>query len=49
MNTIIYLGGFRLPDNNGSAIRALGLTRTFQSLGFNVELGGIKSPDPIFP
>jgi glycosyltransferase involved in cell wall biosynthesis len=40
MNTIIYLGGFRLPDNNGSAIRALGLTRTFQSLGFNVELGG---------
>lgn len=40
MNTIIYLGGFRLPDNNSSAIRALGLTRAFQSLGFNVELGG---------
>jgi len=39
-NTIIYIGGFRLPDNNSSAVRALGITKVFNDLGFNVELGG---------
>jgi glycosyltransferase involved in cell wall biosynthesis len=40
MNTIIYIGGFQLPDNNSSAVRALGITKMLINLGYKVELGG---------
>ena len=38
--TILYVGGFRLPDKNSSAIRVLGIARMLNDLGYNTKVGG---------
>lgn len=38
--TIVYAGGFALPDRNASAQRVLGNARLFRSLGYEVVLVG---------
>jgi len=45
-NTILLCGGFQLPDRNASAVRALGIARLIQSLGYNVYvLGKLENED----
>ena len=39
--TIIYVGGFELPDKNAAAQRVLSNAKIFRALGFNVLLIGI--------
>lgn len=36
--TIIYIGGFVLPDKNAAAQRVMGLAKGFRELGYNVVL-----------
>ena len=38
--TILYIGGFKLPDRNSSAIRVLGIARMFNDLGYDIKVGG---------
>lgn len=38
---IIYVGGFRLPDQNGSAIRANDISKTLIQLNYTIHLGGL--------
>lgn len=38
--TILYVGGFRLPDKNSSAIRVLGIARMLNDLGYITKVGG---------
>ena len=38
--TILYVGGFRLPDRNSSAIRVLGIARMLNDLGYDTKVGG---------
>ena len=44
--TIIYTGGFELPDKNAAAQRVLANAKTFRDLGFNVVLIGIDKSLP---
>jgi glycosyltransferase involved in cell wall biosynthesis len=44
-DTLIIAGGFRLPNGNAAAVRAIGLARLFQSLGLDVIILGKISPD----
>ncbi len=39
--TIIYIGGFELPDRNAAAHRVLNNSRMLRALGYNVVLAGI--------
>ena len=39
--TIIYVGGFELPDKNAAAQRVLANAKIFRELGFNVVLVGV--------
>lgn len=39
--TIIYIGGFELPDKNAAAQRVLSNAKIFRDLGFNVVLVGV--------
>ena len=39
--TIIYVGGFELPDKNAAAQRVLSNAKIFRELGFNVVLIGV--------
>ncbi len=39
--TIIYVGGFELPDKNAAAQRVLANAKIFRDLGYNVVLVGI--------
>lgn len=36
MNTIIYIGGFELPDKNAAAQRVIGNAKALRKLGYNV-------------
>ncbi len=40
--TIIYIGGFELPDKNAAAHRVLGNGKVFRELGYNVVFIGIS-------
>lgn len=40
-NTIIYIGGFELPDKNAAAQRVIANGKIFRSLGFNMIYVGI--------
>lgn len=44
--TIIYVGGFELPDKNAAAQRVLANAKIFRELGFNVVLVGIDKSLP---
>jgi glycosyltransferase involved in cell wall biosynthesis len=44
--TIIYTGGFELPDKNAAAQRVLANAKIFRELGFNVVLIGIDKTLP---
>jgi len=44
--TIIYTGGFELPDKNAAAQRVLSNAKIFRDLGFNVVLVGIDKSLP---
>ena len=47
---ILYVGGFKLPDKNSSAIRALSIARLINDLGYQVELGGkYENKDASYP
>lgn len=46
MNTIIYIGGFELPDNNAAAQRVVNNGKIFKSLGYNVVYIGIDKQLP---
>jgi len=39
--TIIYVGGFELPDKNAAAQRVLANAKIFRELGFNIVLVGV--------
>lgn len=45
--TIIYTGGFELPDKNAAAQRVLANAKIFRDLGFNVVLLGIDKTLPL--
>lgn len=38
MNTIIYIGGFELPDKNAAAQRVVGNAKALRNMGYNVVL-----------
>jgi len=40
-DTIIYIGGFELPDKNAAAQRVLGVAKIIRELGYNVVLVGV--------
>lgn len=40
--TILYVGGFELPDKNAAAHRVLNNAKIFRELGFNVVFCGVK-------
>lgn len=42
MKTIIYVGGFELPDRNAAAQRVRNNARVFRSLGYRVVLVGVS-------
>lgn len=44
--TILYAGGFGLPDRNASAIRCLGNAELWRSLGYDVVILGKLRPEP---
>ena len=39
--TIIYVGGFELPDKNGAAQRVIANGKIFRSLGYDVVFCGV--------
>ena len=39
--TILYVGGFELPDKNAAAQRVLSVAKIFKSIGYNVIFLGI--------
>ena len=45
--TIIYTGGFELPDKNAAAQRVLANAKIFRDIGFNVVLLGIDKTLPL--
>lgn len=46
MPTIIYIGGFALPDRNAAAQRVLNNARIFRALGYYVVLVGVSHDRP---
>lgn len=46
MRTIVYIGGFALPDRNAAAQRVLNNARIFRALGYHVVLVGISHDRP---
>ena len=44
MKSVIYIGGFNLPDKNAAAQRVIAVSRIFLKLGYRVTLVGL-SPD----
>lgn len=42
---IIYVGGFRLPDGNGSAIRAIDISNLLGEIGYTTHVGGLINSD----
>lgn len=46
MKTVIYIGGFELPDKNAAAQRVVNNARILQSLGYDVVLLGISRQRP---
>lgn len=42
LKSIVYIGGFELPDKNAAAQRVLGLGRLFELLGFELHFLGIS-------
>lgn len=45
--TILYIGGFELPDKNAAAQRVLANAKIFKELGFNVVFVGIDKSLPL--
>ncbi|TVZ51347.1 glycosyltransferase [Dokdonia sp. Hel_I_53] len=43
--TIIYIGGFELPDRNAAAQRVIGNAKLFNSLGYDVKFIGLTKID----
>lgn len=43
MKTILYLGGFNLPDNNAAAQRVISNAKLFREIGYQVHLIGLSS------
>ncbi len=41
--TVIYMGGFELPDKNAAAQRVLGNAKAIRDIGFNVILVGVSN------
>ena len=41
-DTIIYIGGFELPDRNAAAHRVIANSKIFKMLGYNVVLSGVS-------
>lgn len=46
MQTIVYIGGFELPDRNAAAQRVLNNARVFRALGYRVVLLGTSHARP---
>jgi len=46
--TILYVGGFELPDKNAAAQRVLSVAKIFRELGFNVVFLGISNEKSSF-
>lgn len=46
MSTVVYIGGFELPDRNAAAQRVLNNARALRSLGYRVVLVGISHARP---
>lgn len=46
VNNIIYVGGFRLPDKNGSAIRVNDIAKLLSKLDYVIHIGGLLSEEP---
>lgn len=42
-HTVIYMGGFELPDKNAAAHRVVGNAKAFREIGFDVVLVGITN------
>lgn len=40
--TILYVGGFELPDKNAAAHRVLSNAKIFRELGYNVVFCGVN-------
>ena len=44
---VLYIGNFRLPDQNAAAHRVLNMGKSLRDLGFNVVYFGVgKRADP---
>lgn len=43
--TILYTGGFELPDKNAAALRVLGNAKALRALGYHVVLLGVSKDD----
>lgn len=41
--TIVYTGGFELPDKNAAAHRVLGVAKTLRAIGYEVVLNGVSN------
>lgn len=41
-NTILYFGGFELPDKNAAAQRAISISKSLRDIGFKVVLFGLS-------
>ena len=39
--TLLYIGGFELPDKNAAAHRVLAISKALRDIGFNVILVGV--------
>jgi glycosyltransferase involved in cell wall biosynthesis len=47
--TIIYVGGFELPDKNAAAHRVMANGKVFRALGYRVAFLGVNHSEPCFP
>ncbi len=50
-DTVLYIGGFGLPDRTASALRAFGNATVLRAAGYRVVIAGkyARIPDPVLP